>query len=197
MKRLKEIAERPNFKAINENIVLQEDEIAKPIKDMPHYLITNKGRVWSTARINARGFNLKGKWLKLSQSHFQPIAYLRLENGKNITSNISKLMYEAFVGKIPKNHCIYHKDKDVTNNKLDNIGICTRKELIWKYLEDPLNKTEITRELLILDVYNHTKCVNRTAKLMNSTIVTVKRIVKEHGELKVSIFHNKRFLKKG
>lgn len=48
--------------------------------------------------------------------------------GKNFT--VSRLVAEAFIGDIPEGMDVMHLDGNKTNNRCDNLEICTRKETI-------------------------------------------------------------------
>ena len=50
-------------------------------------------------------------------------------NGKSKQTKVATLVYETFVGRVPKNHSLYHKDGVARNNELSNLELLTKEEL--------------------------------------------------------------------
>lgn len=96
-----------------------EDEEWLPIKDFPHYLISNYGRVKHTDRIMARrvGVNERGFPVITLQSGDSDTRYLR---------QVNKLVADAFLPPPtfdPKRGtaAVWHIDGDLTNCNADNL----------------------------------------------------------------------------
>ena len=68
------------------------------------------------------------------------------KNGKCKPKRIHRLMYENFIGKIPKGFVIHHIDF-TTNNTLENFQMMTNGEHLSKH-HTGLNHSEETKELL-------------------------------------------------
>lgn len=84
------------------------------------YKVSNEGRVWSIK---------KNILLKPIDTH----GYYRVslfKGGKYSKSFIHRLVYEAFVGEIPNEMQINHKDENRKNNCLWNLELLTPKENI-------------------------------------------------------------------
>ncbi|MEG1871223.1 MAG: HNH endonuclease [Peptostreptococcaceae bacterium] len=74
-------------------------------------------------------------------------------NGEGQQLIAHEKVVELFIGEVPKGHIIYHKDGNKANNRVDNLGFITRKELMQKQATPIRMKTitqidEITGEVL-------------------------------------------------
>jgi len=93
-------------------------------KDIPNYSgykISRDGRVYSSKRGGEKELtpsNHKKGYLKIS---------LR-KNGKRIYELIHRLVYQTFVGEIPKEKVIDHIDRDKRNNNLSNLRLVSYSE---------------------------------------------------------------------
>jgi hypothetical protein len=102
---------------------LQENEIAKPIKDYEDYYITNFGRVWSTKT---------NQWLKQSprtKTERCPYLSVGLSKGRNNQKRFSvhRLVAEAFLPNPNNLPVVNHKDENKLNNNVDNLEWCTEQ----------------------------------------------------------------------
>lgn len=110
-----------------------EGEIWKEWEKSPLYQISNKGRVRS---INGRfRHNNCKEWrlLKPCPSN-RKVPYLRYGfciGGKTRMYYASRLVYEAFIGKIPDRHKVIYKDGDYTNNSVENLTLMSYKDFFW------------------------------------------------------------------
>lgn len=103
-----------------------DDEIWKDIKGYEGlYQASNLGRVKSLG-------NNKNRKEKILKSFLNHKGYLRVglcKNGKVKRYFVHRLVYEAFIGEIPKGMQVNHKDENPQNNILSNIDtLMTQKE---------------------------------------------------------------------
>lgn len=57
--------------------------------------------------------------------------YVKVKDGKTNNFRLKKVVvWENTYGKIPKGYVVRHKDKDQTNNSIENLYICSRAELL-------------------------------------------------------------------
>lgn len=95
------------------------------------YYISNFGRLISVTKRRGvhvlENVNKKGGYLSV---------VLEGENGF-IYTRLHRLVYEAFVGEIPKGHKfhIHHKDHNKQNNRVDNLELVTAKEHYQKDID--------------------------------------------------------------
>lgn len=64
--------------------------------------------------------------------------YLQIKlrkNGQRKHIYIHRLVYETFIGEIPDNYEINHKDHNKQNNKLSNLELVTRSENLIKAIQ--------------------------------------------------------------
>lgn len=126
-------------------IIINNEEFY-PLKRNNNYIISKNGVVYSKDKIcfDSRFGNylLKGKKIKQTIKD----NYITVVINKKQTY-IHILLYETFIGNIPKGYVIHHKDFNPLNNKLDNLICISRSEHIALH-----NKT--TRN----DMYGKRKC---------------------------------------
>jgi NUMOD4 motif/HNH endonuclease len=94
------------------------NEVWKPVKDFPHYEVSNKGRIKSLARIDARGWRRKERIINGSNAEISLVN----EEGKQWFA-IASIVLSAFVGPKPK-HCRLsrHLDDNRDNNRVENLA---------------------------------------------------------------------------
>jgi len=94
------------------------------------YQISNFGRVKSLPFWKENGkFSHMTKEKILKQ--WKRSRYLLVDfwnNGIRDVRSIHVLVYETFLGKIPENHLVHHKDHDKFNNSVDNLEVMTSLE---------------------------------------------------------------------
>lgn len=109
-------------------------EIWKPIKDFEGlYEVSSLGRVASLPRLkkykNSGGFaKVDGRILTIrKQRDGYWLAYLSKES-KQYYRYVHRLVAEAFLGPVPEELTVNHKDGDKNNNIPNNLEYCTMKE---------------------------------------------------------------------
>ncbi|MFV0418885.1 MAG: NUMOD1 domain-containing DNA-binding protein [Dysgonomonas sp.] len=129
-------------------------EIWKPVKGYEeYYVVSNLGRVkrLETLKVYMR----YGKTIEtlLHEKIVPQTASFRLNKHINKTlcagiklilrvkkitvhTHVSRLVYEAFTGKIPEKGIIQHKDNDPQNNRVENLYLSTRSMLTHKLHEE-------------------------------------------------------------
>lgn len=131
------------------------------------YQVSNEGRVWSIKN------NI---WLKPIDTH----GYYRVslfKGGKYSKSFIHRLVYEAFVGEIPNEMQINHKDENIKNNCVWNLELLTPKENINygdrnKKVGEKLSKQVYKYDLEnnLIAIYPSVACAAKENKLKGSGI---------------------------
>jgi len=98
------------------------EEIWKDIKGYEGiYRISNFGNLMSSR---------SGKWRVMSNTNKKGWYFtvvLHKADAKK-TQRIHRLVYETFVGEIPKGFTIHHKDFNCQNNRIDNLELLSTKE---------------------------------------------------------------------
>lgn len=116
----------------------------KPIHDTDEvFWVSDLGRVKSIDRMIHTSFH--GHYLKTGKI-IHPVIKRR---GKKASLNVdftnrkkrvyllvSHLVYEAFIGQIPKKHAVIHKDKDPFNCIAGNLDICSFSDLKKQYFQE-------------------------------------------------------------
>ena len=101
-------------------------EIWKDIKDYEGlYQVSNYGRVKSLGR--KKGGGLSDRYIGNEDKQ----GYIKVclsKNGKVKHWQIHRLVYETFIGLIPDGMVINHKDQNPSNNRIENLEVCTQKE---------------------------------------------------------------------
>lgn len=96
------------------------------------YQISNLGRVKASARTfadkNGRVSRLKEKILKQSISNTGYYYVSLRKDNAAITTNVHRLIAEAFIPNPEKKRCVNHIDGDKTNNAIQNLEWVTHKE---------------------------------------------------------------------
>ncbi len=89
------------------------------------YYITRTGRVFTKAK-NRTNVNKKihERKLFINKKGYR-IVSLHNTDGKIVTRQVSRLVYEAFVGAIPHGYHIDHIDNDKSNNHVSNLRAVT------------------------------------------------------------------------
>ena len=104
-----------------------ENRFLKKIKGYDGYGITLNGNVysWKTE-----------KYLSIQMSPNGYKTILLYNNGRATMQYIHRLVYEAFVGDIPKGLTIDHINEDKLDNKISNLQLLTRAENWRKFYDN-------------------------------------------------------------
>lgn len=97
------------------------------------HFVSNYGRVKREQRFDTKGRLLKAKILKrnygVSKKGYKKNAKVGFgAEDRSVNKYVSILVAESFLGDIPDGFCVVHLDKDVTNDKLENLKITTYTE---------------------------------------------------------------------
>lgn len=91
------------------------------IKDgYTNYILYSNGRVWNTKTETWLGEKVK--------RNGYVIVTLRDDQGYKRTHYLHRLLYEAFIGEIPSDKQINHKDENKMNNDISNLELVTPRE---------------------------------------------------------------------
>ena len=108
------------------------EEIWKDIKDYPNYMVSNLGRVKSLGRwVNYKNKGKRLKEEKIMNPSVDKDGYQRVglwKNRKVKYLRVHRLVYEAFVGDIPKGTQVNHINEIKSDNRLENLNLMTPKE---------------------------------------------------------------------
>ena len=132
-----------------------EDEIVKQIPDFPHYFASNFGRILSLK---------SGRALT---AQIQPNGYMKVdlkEGGKHYRKYVHRLVCAAFFGK--SKLVVNHKDKDKTNNSLENLEYVTQSENVKHSAKRKLSECDCER---ICELKMCGKSSTEIAKIYNVT----------------------------
>lgn len=91
------------------------EEIFLPVKEFEGlYDVSNKGNVWSYK---------KKAFKKLQLNEDGRYYFIAWKNYKHKLFKIHRLVYETFIGHIPKGYDVHHIDHNAQNNSLDNLQL--------------------------------------------------------------------------
>ncbi len=91
------------------------------------YSISISGKIISKPfyRMNGKTQGYMTKEVEL-KAHKVPSGHMYVHIGKNNGSMVHRLVYEAYIGKIPSGYEIHHIDHNPANNHADNLALVTR-----------------------------------------------------------------------
>lgn len=102
----------------------------KTIKNYPAYTITEDGEVWSSCR--KKPFTLKPQGATQNKRYLQVRLFNHERTPKGIKKGvlhyIHRLVYETYVGEVPKGKTIDHIDNNPFNNHYTNLQIMTQSD---------------------------------------------------------------------
>jgi len=162
------------------------------IKGFEDYVVTSDGDVYSYKRLKPR--KLKPQKASQSKKKYLQVRLFSKDTrrGKTLPSGITKqmgklhyihrLVYEHFIGEIPKGKEIDHKDSDTHNNNVNNLQVITRRENLMKYAKK-LSKENGRRYLRnyrdeVIEDFKNLKAFAKVAKKWNCSEQHVRRIIK-------------------
>lgn len=112
------LATKRKIKQINKTIeVFQEDEW-RQVCGFENYLINCKGQIVNTSTHKLLRFSERNGYLRVNLS----------QNNKQHQLSVHRLVYETFIGSIPKDMLVDHIDGNRANNKLNNLRLVTQSE---------------------------------------------------------------------
>lgn len=94
------------------------------IKELKHYIVYENGDIWSKR---------KKRFMK-QQDNGSGYKKIYMDGW----DYVHRVVYRAFLGEIPEEYEIDHKDEDRCNNHKDNLRILTRKENLNRRTMNPL-----------------------------------------------------------
>jgi hypothetical protein len=134
---------------------IKMEEIWKPVKDSNIYLISSKGRVFST--------NSK-KILSISLDRYG-YNYVSLKGDVGKKKKIHRLVAEAFISNPENKPQVNHKNGIKTDNRLENLEWCTPSENS-KHIFDVLDKDGSYRKRM--SERNNGRIVNKDTRMKHS-----------------------------
>lgn len=102
------------------------------------YKVSNLGRLYSYKRYRTKGGYTYGK-----ECNGYKEFYLCRGKDDHIRKYVHILVYEAFIGKIPKDYVVHHKNHNKKDNRVENLELLSDSEHKIKHSkEDYNNKKE-------------------------------------------------------
>lgn len=134
--------------------MIDVDMNSKYWRDIPgyegRYKISRDGEIMSMAGRWGKPHLVKAYRSKRKRATSRPyIVHLTSLDGKEHTAGVLQLMVKVWIGEKPAGMVAYHKDGNLGNNALYNIGFITRKELGRM----SGSKTVNTRPVAMIDPY--------------------------------------------
>lgn len=119
-------------------------EKLKPIKDYPHYYISNIGKVYTDMPCRNCGTKLRELKQRKHPTGYRYVGlYYTNEKGERSRKwfRVHRLCYEAFTGKISEGLVVDHKNEIKFDNRVENLQLLTVSENLKKsYKHRQLNK---------------------------------------------------------
>jgi hypothetical protein len=186
----------------------KNQEISPTIKGYDDYTISSQGDVYSYRRNKPLKLKLqkatqsKKKYLQVRIFNKHTLSKTKVDkNGK--PCNVGKLQYihrlvwEAFVGEIPKGMTIDHIDGNPNNNNLNNLQLLSsRDNTIRHYNRDGNRYLRKERDAMI-KAYEELKTYTLVAKKFDCAVSSVYRVIKnikfpsgKKKDLHISTFDN-------
>jgi hypothetical protein len=141
------------------------------------YTIDTDGNVYSYA------WNRKRK-LKPQKASQSPKGYFQVrlfneEYKRGKLHYIHRLVYETFVGDIPKDKEIDHLDADTSNNSVDNLQVLTRRENVQKYSDKKFGPSLRNRRDELIELYKVHGSYEKVAEVIGVAPNRVYRTLKD------------------
>jgi len=152
-----------------------EDEDWLPVAGLPHYLISNHGRVKHVDRHEARQVTINDRG-------FPIVTLYGVDKKTRYLKQINKLVAEAFLypARFENENAVWHIDGDLTNCRADNLKWDTRGRVLeWNKMHRPgfePIQTPAVRNNRTGEVYaNAYECALHEGRLESEIIVRVER----------------------
>lgn len=171
---------------------MKNNELGIDIPDYDNYVITSEGDVWSFKRKKPR--KLKPQKVTQSKKGYLQVRLFNedtrrgktLINGKKTNMGklyyVHRLVWETFVGGIPEDKEIDHKDGNPHNNSIDNLQVITRRENLVKYAYKSAkrNGRRYLRDYRdeVIDDFRKLKSMPKVAEKWNCSVQHIRRIIK-------------------
>lgn len=111
----------------------------KKIKDVGNgYMLDHKGTIYSTKisnKWNPKGEVREVQPKKMKTGYYYAPMYNDVDNpNKKMFYRLHRLVWETFVGEIPKGLEIHHKNHDKSDNRLKNLALVTHQQnmILWR-----------------------------------------------------------------
>ena len=125
------------------------EQTIKQIPNYEDYEITNTGTVYSYKGPEKKQRELKHQKATQSKKKYHQVRLWN--NGVGKLYYVHRLVWETFVGEIPKNQQIDHIDGDTSNNNLSNLQLLTRRQNTKKYHRTRTDHWRLHREEMVKD----------------------------------------------
>lgn len=113
------------------------------------YYVSNSGEVFS--KFSNRKLKLMKRWINDRHFYYYVDIYL---NSVQKHINVHRMVYEVWVGEIPADKQVNHKDDNKINNNVDNLYVGTQKENIADCIKNGHREpciTSIQKQVVLFD----------------------------------------------
>jgi hypothetical protein len=146
------------------------------------YTIDTDGNVYSYAWNRRR--KLKPQKASQSTKGYYQVRLFSEQYKKGKLHYIHRLVYETFVGDIPKDKEMDHKDGDTTNNSVDNLQILSRRENVQKWSSNKFGPSLRGRRDELIQLYKEHGTYQKVADILgvapNRVYRTLKDVIHYH-----------------
>lgn len=149
----------------------------KDIKDFPRYKVSKEGKVYSFVG-KKDGYELKPQLASQSAKKYLQVRLFNEEFIHGKLFYLHRLVWEHFVGEVPKGYEINHKDENPRNCDLDNLEILTRKNNVLEYYRNKKGFVLRDKRDEIIKDYETLKSYEDVAKKWGCSISTIFRVIK-------------------
>ncbi|MDY3366760.1 HNH endonuclease signature motif containing protein [Zhenhengia yiwuensis] len=101
-------------------------------------------------------------------------------NGERQELMAHEKVVEVFIGEVPKDYVVYHKDGNKSNNHVDNLGFIKRSELVVKQATAILMKPVIQIDEVTKEIVAEYRTMTAAAKANFTGEATIRQAIKEN-----------------
>ena len=141
------------------------------------YTIDKDGNVYSYKYGKKK--KLKPQRASQSKKGYFQVRLFSKEYNTGKLQYIHRLVYESFVGEIPKNKEIDHIDGDTTNNSLDNIQILSRRDNMDKFNDKKWGMTIRNRRDEFIKLYEEHGTYKKVSDVTGISYQRIYRVIKD------------------